>query len=225
MPVLADAARRSIVLDVGATIGADAAHLFDMRSWDRPWRASSSTSTVRRVGLLNVGTEEDIKGLEEVKAASRRLRKPTCQPRLSRLRRGDDLGRQRSTSLVTEGFTGNIALKTGGGHGKADRNTCATRSLSSLRPGSARPAGQRALPALKERSIPRGQWRAVSRDGVIIKSHGGMDASAIASAIEIGYDHGPPHRLLDKNCENHQPVERGRDAAAPLRRNGIRRRP
>jgi hypothetical protein len=60
-------AARAIVLDVGATIGADAQQLIDFRSWARPWRARFSIEKPT-VGLLNVGVEE-IKGQEEVKEA------------------------------------------------------------------------------------------------------------------------------------------------------------
>ena len=93
-------------------------HLSTSRSWARRWRASCSTSTARRVGLLNVGVEE-IKGLEEVKAAGRVLRE-TNLPHLAYhgFVEGDDLGKGTVDVFVTEGFTGNIALKTAEGTAK-----------------------------------------------------------------------------------------------------------
>ncbi|HMN73972.1 MAG TPA: phosphate acyltransferase, partial [Rhodoblastus sp.] len=101
----------SIVLDVGATIGADAEHLFDLAIMGSAMARIFFDIDRPTVGLLNVGTEE-IKGLEEVKAASRRLREaniPTIDYR--GFVEGDDLGKGTVDVVVTEGFTGNIALK------------------------------------------------------------------------------------------------------------------
>ncbi len=67
------------------------------------------------VGLLNVGTEE-IKGVEEVKAAGRLLRDANLpNMRYHGFVEGDDLGKGAVDVFVTEGFTGNIALKTAEG--------------------------------------------------------------------------------------------------------------
>ena len=81
-------AARSIVLDVGATIGADAQHLVDMAVMGAPWRASCSISSGRRSALLNIGVEE-VKGLEEVREAGRILREArSAGYGISRFRRG-----------------------------------------------------------------------------------------------------------------------------------------
>src|SRR5215467_5026526 len=105
----------SIVLDVGASIGADADHLVDL--------ALMGAATARilfglqrpTVGLLNIGFEE-VKGLEPVREAGRILR----ERNLSFLNyagfvEGDDIGRGKVDVVVTEGFAGNIALKTAEG--------------------------------------------------------------------------------------------------------------
>src|SRR5271163_1043487 len=122
----------SIVLDVGASIGADAEHLVDL--------AVMGAATARilfgldrpTVGLLNIGVEE-AKGLEEVREAGRILR----EERLPDLDyqgfvEGDDIGRGKVDVVVTEGFAGNIALKTAEGTarqmGEYIRNAM-TRSL------------------------------------------------------------------------------------------------
>ena len=69
------------------------------------------------VGLLNVGTEE-VKGIEAVKEASRILRESNAVSRLSRFRGGRRSGQGTVDVVVTEGFTGNIALKTAEGTAK-----------------------------------------------------------------------------------------------------------
>src|ERR1700690_3268901 len=105
----------SIVLDVGATIGADAEHLVDL--------AVMGATTARilfglprpSVGLLNIGVEE-AKGLEQVREAGRILREEKL-PGLDYLGfvEGDDIGKGAVDVVVTEGFAGNIALKTAEG--------------------------------------------------------------------------------------------------------------
>ena len=105
----------SVVLDVGASIGADASHLVDL--------AVMGAATARillgherpTVGLLNIGVEE-VKGLEQVREAGRMLREKQL-PDLDYVGfvEGDDIGQGRVDVVVTEGFAGNIALKTAEG--------------------------------------------------------------------------------------------------------------
>src|SRR5919112_375992 len=105
----------SIVLDVGATIGADAGHLVDMAIMGAAMARIVFDLERPTVGLLNVGTEE-IKGIEAVKEAGRIL-KDMEAPHLDYrgFVEGDDIGKGTVDVVVTEGFTGNIALKTAEG--------------------------------------------------------------------------------------------------------------
>ena len=106
---------KSIVLDVGATIGADAQHLVDLAVMGAAMARIVFDIDSPTVGLLNVGTEE-IKGVEEVKAAARTLREASLpNMRYRGFVEGDDLGKGAVDVFVTEGFTGNIALKTAEG--------------------------------------------------------------------------------------------------------------
>ena len=108
----------SIVLDVGATIGFDAHHLVDLAIMGSAMARIVFDIERPTVGLLNIGVEE-IKGLEEVKAAGRIL-KEMAPPGLDYhgFVEGDDLGKGTVDVVVTEGFTGNIALKTAEGTAK-----------------------------------------------------------------------------------------------------------
>ena len=189
----------SIVLDVGATIGADAEHLVDLAIMGSAMARIFFDIDRPSVGLLNVGTEE-IKGLEEVKAASRRLREadlPTLDYR--GFVEGDDLGKGTVDVVVTEGFTGNIALKTAEGTAKQIARYMRDAFGSSLmsRIGAALASG--AFRALKEKIDPRrvNGGLFLGLDGIIIKSHGGMDELGFAGAIEIGYEM-VRHGLLEK---------------------------
>ncbi len=180
------------------------------------------------VGLLNVGVEE-IKGLEEIKAAGRLLR-DLALPSLDYrgFVEGDDLGKGTVDVVVTEGFSGNIALKTAEGTAKQVaqylREAISDSWLSRLGYLLARPA----FAVLKEKLDPRNVNGGVflGLDGVVIKSHGGSDAVGTARAIEIGYAmvrHELLHKIRDALAVSHQeaPLPNGlsgaqaSDAAAP----------
>src|SRR5690606_25291133 len=105
----------SIVLDVGATIGADAQQLLDFALMGGAMARALFEVERPLVGLLNVGVEE-IKGQEEVKEAGRMLREAGLDTMdYYGFVEGDDLGKGTVDVVVTEGFTGNIALKTAEG--------------------------------------------------------------------------------------------------------------
>ncbi len=205
----------SIVLDVGASIGADAEHLFDLAIMGSAMARIFFDIDRPTVGLLNVGTEE-IKGLEEVKAASRRLREanlPTLDYR--GFVEGDDLGKGTVDVVVTEGFTGNIALKTAEGTAKQIAQYMRDAFKSSILSKLGALMASAAFKALKEKIDPRrvNGGLFLGLDGVIIKSHGGMDAVGFAGAIEIGYDMAR-HGLLEKIRETMLLSSEGGAAAA-----------
>ncbi len=195
-PTLRD---RSIVLDVGATIGADAQQYVDLAMMGAAMARALFNLERPTVGLLNVGTEE-VKGIEEVKAASRLLQ-DINSPLLDYrgFVEGDDIGRGTVDVVVTEGFTGNIALKTAEG--------TARQIASYLRQGLSKNwvnkigafIARSAFVELKAKLSPREVSGAVllGLDGVVIKGHGGIDADGLSGAIEIG--HGMVrHGLLEK---------------------------
>jgi glycerol-3-phosphate acyltransferase PlsX len=178
---------RSIVLDVGATIGANAQHLFDLAIMGSAMARILFDLPRPTVGLLNVGVEE-IKGIEEVKAASRLLRQtPLASLDYFGFVEGDDIGKGTVDVVVTEGFTGNIALKTAEGTAKQIaqylRDEMGASLLSRLGYVFARGAFRR----LQAKMTPPNGGVFLGLDGVVIKSHGSSDAVATAGAIEIGH--------------------------------------
>jgi phosphate acyltransferase len=180
----------SIVLDVGATIGADAAHLFDMAIMGAAMARIVFDIDRPTVGLLNVGVEE-IKGVEAVKEAGKMLRDANL-PNLDYrgFVEGDDLGKGTVDVVVTEGFTGNIALKTAEGTAKQIAEYLRAAMSRSLLSKLGYLLAKGAFSALKEKMDPRKVNGGVflGLDGVIIKSHGGTDAIGFASAVELGYE-------------------------------------
>jgi len=180
----------SIVLDVGASIGADEAHLINLAAMGSAMARVLFDIERPTVGLLNIGVEE-VKGLDQVRAAGRILR-DTNFPHFAYhgFVEGDDIGKGIVDVVVTEGFAGNIALKSAEGtaHQLVEylRSAMSRTWTSRLGYLLARPAFQ----ALREKMDPRKSNGGVflGLNGIVIKSHGGADAEGTASAIDIGYD-------------------------------------
>ena len=180
----------SIVLDVGATIGGDAQHLVDLAIMGAAMARIVFDIDSPTVGLLNVGVEE-IKGVEEVKAAGRILREANLpNMRYHGFVEGDDLGKGAVDVFVTEGFTGNIALKTAEGTarqlGQYMRDAMGSQPHVAHRLPVRR--ARRSTP-LRDQMAPRANGGVfLGLDGVVIKAHGGADADSYAGAVELGYD-------------------------------------
>ncbi len=182
---------QSIVLDVGATIGADARSLVELAIMGAAMARIVLAIERPSVGLLNVGVEE-IKGLEEVKAASKLLRDADLASlRYHGFVEGDDLGKGTVDVVVTEGFTGNIALKTAEGTAKQIGQYLRTAMSGSLRAKLGYlllrdTAGFAAMRRKMDvRNINGGVF--LGLEGVVIKSHGGTDAVGMARAIDMGH--------------------------------------
>jgi glycerol-3-phosphate acyltransferase PlsX len=183
-------AANPIVLDVGATIGADAGQLADFAILGGAMARAVLGVERPTIGLLNVGVEE-VKGLEEIKAAARILREqaPTTIAYHGFVE-GDDVGSGTVDVVVTEGFAGNIALKTAEGTARqigAYLKAAMNRSLMS-RLGYL--LAKRAFDQLREKMDPRTANGGVflGLNGLVIKSHGGTDAEGFASAVELAFD-------------------------------------
>ncbi len=178
------------MLDLGASVGADARHLVDLAIMGSAMARIILHVERPTVGLLNVGTEE-IKGVEEVKAASKLL-KDARLPNLDYqgFVEGDSIGQGVVDVVVTEGFAGNIALKTAEGTATQIKNLlrdAMRRSLlTKLGALLARGAFEEMRAKLDTRNVNGGVF--LGLNGVVIKSHGGMDAIGFARAVEIGYE-------------------------------------
>jgi glycerol-3-phosphate acyltransferase PlsX len=180
----------SVVLDLGATIGADAEHLVDLSVMGSAMARALFDIDRPTVGLLNIGVEE-VKGLEQVREAGRILREADL-PNLDYVGfiEGTDIGEGTVNVVVTEGFAGNIALKTAEGTARQLvgylRKTMNRTWRSRLGYALARDA----FDSLREKMDPGKANGGVflGLNGIVIKSHGGADAKGFAAAIDLGYD-------------------------------------
>jgi glycerol-3-phosphate acyltransferase PlsX len=180
----------SVVLDVGASIGADEHHLINLAAMGSAMARVLFDIERPTVGLLNIGVEE-VKGLEQVREAGRLLREGHI-PHFDYVGfvEGDDIGKGMVDVVVTEGFAGNIALKTAEGTARqfaqylrSAMNRTWTARLGYL-------LSRQAFRTLRDKMDPRKSNGGVflGLNGIVIKSHGGADAEGFASAIDMGYD-------------------------------------
>jgi glycerol-3-phosphate acyltransferase PlsX len=179
----------SVVLDVGATIGADARQLVEFALMGEAMARSLSGLERPTVGLLNIGVEE-VKGLEQVKEAGRLLRGVGLPLEYVGFIEGDDIGKGTVDVVVTEGFTGNIALKTAEGTAKqlaTYLRLALNRTLLS-KLGALLASG--AFATLRERMDPRKHNGGVflGLNGIVVKSHGGTDALGFATAVDVAIE-------------------------------------
>ena len=189
----------SVVLDVGASIGADEDHLINLAAMGSAMARVLFDIERPTVGLLNIGVEE-VKGLEPVREAGRILRESNYSHfDYHGFVEGDDIGKGVVDVVVTEGFAGNIALKTAEGTARqfAQYLKSAMNRTWAARLGYV--LARRAFEMLREKMDPRKANGGVflGLNGIVIKSHGGADAEGFASAIDIGYDM-VRYELLDK---------------------------
>ena len=180
----------SVVLDVGATIGTDAEHLVEMAVMGAAMARIVFDLDRPTVGLLNVGTEE-MKGNEAVKEAARLLREAEL-PNFAYhgFVEGTDLGRGTVDVVVTEGFTGNIALKTAEGTAKQIGSYLRSAMTRTLAAKIGALFARQAFKALKEKMNPSRANGGVflGLEGIVIKSHGSENAQGFAAAIDLAHD-------------------------------------
>jgi glycerol-3-phosphate acyltransferase PlsX len=180
----------SIVLDLGASIGADETHLVNLAAMGSAMARVLFDVERPTVGLLNIGVEE-VKGLEQVREAGRILREGQF-PHFDYhgFVEGDDIGKGVVDVVVTEGFSGNIALKTAEGtaHQLASYLRAAMNRTWRARLGYL--LARQAFRTLRDKMDPRRSNGGVflGLNGIVIKSHGSADAEGTAAAIDMGYD-------------------------------------
>ncbi len=189
----------SVVLDVGATIGADAHQLVDFGILGAAMARAVFGLDRPTVGLLNVGVEE-IKGQEEVKEAGRLLREASMMSmHYHGFVEGDDIGKGVVDVVVTEGFAGNIALKTAEGTARQIAGYLRAAMSRTLMARIGYMFAKGAFDTLREKMDVRKSNGGVflGLNGIVVKSHGGADEEGFASAIELGYDM-TRNQLLDR---------------------------
>jgi glycerol-3-phosphate acyltransferase PlsX len=172
------------MLDLGANVDCTGEHLLQFAVMGSELVKAVDGVAEPKVALLNIGQEE-MKGNEQVKNAHELLSRSGLN--YVGYAEGDDIYLGDLDVVVSDGFVGNVALKSSEGVAKFVRHTLNAQFKRNL---FTRLAGLAALPILKEirRTMDPRRYNGASLlglRGIVIKSHGGADAFAFEQAIHI----------------------------------------
>lgn len=180
----------STVLDVGANVEVSAEQLVEFAVLGEAFHRAVHGVQRPTVGLLNVGQEE-LKGSQVIRDADSLLRSAGLDLDYRGYVEGDDISAGATDVVVTDGFTGNVALKTAEGTARLVGGwvrEMLTGSVTGRLAGAILSLG--ALNHLRSRADPRSVNGGVflGLNGVVVKSHGGADALGYATALRIALE-------------------------------------
>ncbi|MBM1309165.1 phosphate acyltransferase PlsX [Sulfitobacter mediterraneus] len=178
----------NVMLDVGADVRADADDLMRFALMGISYARNGMDLSRPRVGLLNVGTEEH-KGRSELKEAYDLIREREAEAGFEFVGfvEGGDISGNVADVIVTDGFTGNVAIKTG--EGTANLVSLRLREafnhsiLSKLAALLAYPSLMRLRKKIDPRRVNGGVF--LGLNGTVVKSHGSADATGVSAAIKL----------------------------------------
>nr|WP_043363850.1 phosphate acyltransferase PlsX [Belnapia sp. F-4-1] len=199
LAAIAPSARGDVVLlDLGANVQCDARNLVEFAVMGDSFARAVLGLTTPSFGLLNVGSEE-LKGDDRVRAAAETLRESHIGPNFHGFIEGHDIAAGTVDVVVTDGFTGNVALKTAEGTLKLMRDLLRQVFTSSIPARAGYLLARPALDRLREWMDPRRYNGAIllGLNGVVVKSHGGTDALGFAHAVDVAMDM-VTHRFNDR---------------------------
>ncbi len=213
----------SVVLDLGANVECDTENLVQFAVMGAAFARTVLGVERPRVALLNIG-EEELKGTEELKLAAALLRAADLPMTFAGFVEGDKIGAGDIDVIVTDGFTGNVALKTAEGTGRLVSGLLAQSFRSSWLTSLGYLLSRGALRALARHLDPNAHNGAVflGLNGLVVKSHGGATVRGMAHAIGVAHDlvAGDIARRIASDLDNfreHRPVvaaNDGHDATA-----------
>ena len=177
------------MLDLGANLECDSEMLVQFAILGSVYARVVRGHAQPTVGLLNIGSE-DMKGHDEIKIAAQILNQIKFPGKYAGFIEGNDIPMGKVDVVVTDGFTGNVALKTAEGVSKLISGMLKRSLKKSPLAMLGAFLAQGALKNLKKETDPRlyngGMFLGV--DGVCVKSHGGMDHVGFANAINYAYE-------------------------------------
>ncbi|MHA6323874.1 phosphate acyltransferase PlsX [Roseivivax sp. CAU 1753] len=178
----------NVMLDVGADIRADARDLLQYALMGVSYARNGLALKRPRVGLLNVGTEEH-KGRAELHEAHELIAQSADSAEFDFVGfvEGGDIPGDVADVIVTDGFTGNVALKTGEGTAGLIRDLLqdafAYSFISRIASLLAYPSLKRLSRRIDPRRVNGGVF--LGLNGTVVKSHGAADATGVAAAVNL----------------------------------------
>lgn len=208
----------SVMLDLGANVECSAENLVQFAVMGEVFARALFGIERPTVGLLNIGSEE-MKGNDAVRAAAAILRTSKLPIRFHGFVEGNDIGAGTVDVVVTDGFSGNIALKTAEGTAKLYAQFLREAFSSSLLAKIGYLLARTAMTKVKLRTDPRRYNGAmfIGLNGIAVKSHGGTDALGFANAVGVAYDLAAQKlndRIKDELARVHAPEVPPAQAAA-----------
>lgn len=181
--------RQVCMLDLGANIECDAENLVQFAIMGAAFTRSVLDVKDPSIGLLNVG-EEDQKGHEYLREAADILNDADSGMNYQGFVEGTDITKGEVDVVVTDGFTGNVALKTAEGTAMLITNLLKTAFKESFLTKLAYLLARAAMRRMRSRLDPRVHNGAVflGLNGIAVKSHGGTDEIGYANAIKVAAD-------------------------------------
>lgn len=178
-----------VMLDLGLNVVYDARNLVEFALMGEIFARVVLGLPAPSFGLLNIGSEEG-KGDEILRAAAATLRESPLAAQFHGFIEGHDIAAGTVDVVVTDGFTGNVALKTGEGALKLVGDLLKRVFNSTMLAKAGYVLARGGLRRLRELLDPRRYNGAVllGLNGVVVKSHGGADAEGFAHAVDVAMD-------------------------------------
>ncbi|MEX0319055.1 MAG: phosphate acyltransferase PlsX [Ruegeria sp.] len=180
----------NIMLDVGADVRADAKDLLQFALMGASYARNGMELSRPRVGLLNVGTEEH-KGRAELKEAHGLITEFAEKANFEFVGfvEGSDIPGNKADVIITDGFTGNVAIKTGEGTASLIGDLLRAAFKYSLLSRIASVLAITSLQRLRKRIDPRQVNGGIflGLNGTVVKSHGGADPTGVSAAVKLAF--------------------------------------
>ncbi|MDX2074105.1 MAG: phosphate acyltransferase PlsX [Alphaproteobacteria bacterium] len=178
-----------VMLDLGANVESDAQDLFRFAIMGDAFARAVLGLNRPKIGLLNVGAEE-LKGREEVKQARDLIKFNARDLNFHGFIEGNDIAEGTVDVVVTDGFTGNIALKTAEGAARLIRTYLKDGFSSSVLAQVGGVMASSALKGVRDKLDDRKRNGAMflGLNGISVKSHGGADAYSFCNAISVAIE-------------------------------------
>ncbi|MBL8836014.1 MAG: phosphate acyltransferase PlsX [Alphaproteobacteria bacterium] len=179
----------SAMLDLGANVECDAENLVQFAIMGDVFARTVLGLANPSIGLLNVGAEE-LKGHEYLRAAAAMIRDGNLPLNFHGFIEGDDIAAGTVDVVVTDGFTGNVALKMAEGTARLYAGFLRGAFESSIVARIGYVLARRAIEKVRQRTDPRRYNGAMflGLNGIVVKSHGGTDAIGFANAVGVAID-------------------------------------
>lgn len=187
--VIPTARSESVMLDLGANTECDTENLVQFAIMGAAFARTVLGLKRPRVALLNIGVEE-MKGTESLREAAVRLRGADLPMAFEGFIEGDKIGAGDVDVIVTDGFTGNVALKTAEGTARLVSGLLRKALTQSIWTRAGYFLARGGLRALRSHLDPNNHNGAVflGLNGIVVKSHGSANAAGMAAAIGLAIE-------------------------------------